>query len=906
MAINERDDIDLSLVVDSIKQASDRELKILSEISKKLDAPVVSSGLISPSHTASSEEVSAPQSAPKQRKRPVRRTAAKKRPGEVTAQLAKKQKPPAQEDTEHLKQTEALDTTLPMPSTGLELMQQQPKEAESVEKRELPVSAATQVQQSKQNAPELPAVSVNVDAPESDTSNIEKAIRDGLSEFDDFWKDEKGRLRRANGTYASKEENARYQKTAEDIAKERETEKQTSALARVVGTFRTAVDIGHDTANNDAADAAGAAAGGSWFYAAKELYTVGENILEGADNLKEKTSDLKEQWQSNKAFSFAKFFSKDKEAQEAFTSSEQTDTASQSSALLEQSSGPASVTNTISETASRESSKSSQQNANLSRLETRKSRFFESFGSLLGGVNGRDTLTERVSTSNNDSSSSVVANTVDKQSSTTQTSSLLAETKRQSSQENQRELIQEQTQEQKESNAEIISLLDDISSNTKGESTGLLSELSDIGSLFEGRGRKGRGGRRGGLFGKERASSKVSIGRPEKASRFKSVLNATGKKGAGIAAGGMSMAGTAFKGVSTLAKGAGKAIPLLAPMLAAYDAYSGFTDKEAQKETFNLKEGEEATTGQKAAMAAGSLLDMGGLVSGAAGLAGDALGALGFDGAKDALTFEAGDIAKGIYELFTGKSSSDKQTSTSSESVTSSNESQTSASSVTSANSSESATSYQSDVDQLVAQGVPLAKAEELAKQKAQEQASNATASKTDVVPANQMRVDGMQVATVSAIGNPVTGSKESKATSTKEYVSDQAVSNSSDNATSVKELGSLESMQSVESAQATSGVSKVISNQSASSVYAELAQKELQKSGKPNVIQLDKKSVEDLAKGIKKANSETSTTTVVQASPAIQKGRGPKPAATNNPGTGSIPNNFNDRSLQRQSADLE
>ncbi|MGI3093906.1 hypothetical protein ACRTEP_20960 [Vibrio diabolicus] len=902
MAINERDDIDLSLVVDSIKQASDRELKILSEISKKLDTPVVSSGLIGPSHTASSEEVSAPQSAPKQRKRPVRRTAAKKRPGEVTAQLAKKQKPPAQEEAENLKQTEALDTTLPMPSTGLELMQQQPKEAESVEKRELPVSAATQVQQSKQNAPELPSVSVNVDAPESDTSNIEKAIRDGLSEFDDFWKDEKGRLRRANGTYASKEENARYQKTAEDIAKERETEKQTSALARVVGTFRTAVDIGHDTANNDAADAAGAAAGGSWFYAAKELYTVGENILEGADNLKEKTSDLKEQWQSNKAFSFAKFFSKDKEAQEAFTSSEQTDTASQSSALLEQSSGPASVTNTISETASRESSKSSQQNANLSRLETRKSRFFESFGSLLGGVNGRDTLTERVSTSNNASSSSVVANTVDKQSSTTQTSSLLAETKRQSSQENQRELIQEQTQEQKESNAEIISLLDDISSNTKGEGTGLLSELSDIGSLFEGRGRKGRGGRRGGLFGKERASSKVSIGRPEKASRFKSVLNATGKKGAGIAAGGMSMAGTAFKGVSTLAKGAGKAIPLLAPMLAAYDAYSGFTDKEAQKETFNLKEGEEATTGQKAAMAAGSLLDMGGLVSGAAGLASDALGALGFDGAKDALTFEAGDIAKGIYELFTGKSSSDTQTSMSSESVTSS----TSASSVTSANSSESAASYQSDVNQLVAQGVPLAKAEELAKQKAQEQASNATASKTDVVPANQMRVDGMQVATVSAIGNPVTGSKESKATSTKEYVSDQAVSSSSDNATSVKELGSLESMQSVESAQATSGVSKVISNQSASSVYAEKAQKELQKSGKPNVIQLDKKSVEDLAKGIKKANSETSTTTVVQASPAIQKGRRPKPAATNNPGTGSIPNNFNDRSLQRQSADLE
>ncbi|HHC6465768.1 TPA: hypothetical protein ACQYC6_004116 [Vibrio parahaemolyticus] len=37
---------------------------------------------------------------------------------------------------------------------------------------------------------------------------------------------------------------------------------------------------------------------------------------------------------------------------------------------------------------------------------------------------------------------------------------------------------------------------------------------------------------------------------------------------------------------------AGKAFPFLAPALMAYDAFSGFTDKDKQKETFNLKDGQ--------------------------------------------------------------------------------------------------------------------------------------------------------------------------------------------------------------------------------------------------------------------------------------------------------------------------
>ncbi|WP_212756590.1 hypothetical protein, partial [Vibrio sp. 2-2(9)] len=89
--------------------------------------------------------------------------------------------------------------------------------------------------------------------------------------------------------------------------------------------------------------------------------------------------------------------------------------------------------------------------------------------------------------------------------------------------------------------------------------------------------------------------------------------------------------------------------------------FSGVTDKDKHKETFNLKDGQEATTGQKSAMALANVLDLGGLVSGGAGLLGSALGAFGFDGAKEALTFDSGDLAKGIYKLFGGEIEGDKK-----------------------------------------------------------------------------------------------------------------------------------------------------------------------------------------------------------------------------------------------------
>ncbi len=107
--------------------------------------------------------------------------------------------------------------------------------------------------------------------------------------------------------------------------------------------------------------------------------------------------------------------------------------------------------------------------------------------------------------------------------------------------------------------------------------------------------------------------------------------------GAGKAA---NIGGKAVSLGSKGALGAAKAIPvagqLLAAGMAVYDGVNGWNDAEMHKEAFSLEEGQEASTGQKRAAAA-NVLDMGGLLTGAAGL-------LGFD-------VNTADIAKGIYDV---------------------------------------------------------------------------------------------------------------------------------------------------------------------------------------------------------------------------------------------------------------
>ena len=94
-------------------------------------------------------------------------------------------------------------------------------------------------------------------------------------------------------------------------------------------------------------------------------------------------------------------------------------------------------------------------------------------------------------------------------------------------------------------------------------------------------------------------------------------------------AGGM-LKGAAKFGGAALSK---LALPLTV-LMAAKDGYDGFNDAEAQKSAFKLKEGEEASLGQKLSMGAGSILSMGGLT--------------------DYIGFSGEDIAKGIYQSFGG------------------------------------------------------------------------------------------------------------------------------------------------------------------------------------------------------------------------------------------------------------
>ena len=112
-------------------------------------------------------------------------------------------------------------------------------------------------------------------------------------------------------------------------------------------------------------------------------------------------------------------------------------------------------------------------------------------------------------------------------------------------------------------------------------------------------------------------------------------------KGAARGAAGLAKgAGTALKfgaraGAGALKVGARAAIPLLGAGLALYDAHKGWSDQKLHQQAFGLKDGQKASTGQKASAAAANLLDMGGLLTGG-------LRMLGMD-------VSTADLAKAVY-----------------------------------------------------------------------------------------------------------------------------------------------------------------------------------------------------------------------------------------------------------------
>lgn len=89
----------------------------------------------------------------------------------------------------------------------------------------------------------------------------------------DYWRDEKGRLRHKSGRYASKDESKAYE-TAEREKQKKEAKGQ-GIIARFIGALNQPKKV--DGAE-DAKEVAGAAAGGSLFYAAREMYGLANDV----------------------------------------------------------------------------------------------------------------------------------------------------------------------------------------------------------------------------------------------------------------------------------------------------------------------------------------------------------------------------------------------------------------------------------------------------------------------------------------------------------------------------------------------------------------------------------------------------------------------------------------------------
>lgn len=97
------------------------------------------------------------------------------------------------------------------------------------------------------------------------------------------------------------------------------------------------------------------------------------------------------------------------------------------------------------------------------------------------------------------------------------------------------------------------------------------------------------------------------------------------------------------------AKAVLKAIPILGTALSVgWDAYDGINDDEGQRATFNTGEGEDVSNRQKSAYTMANVVNMGGLVSGGAGLLASGARMIGMDKVADSLTFDTGSIAKGL------------------------------------------------------------------------------------------------------------------------------------------------------------------------------------------------------------------------------------------------------------------
>ncbi|MCS0220899.1 hypothetical protein [Vibrio alginolyticus] len=886
-------EVDLSLVVDAVKRASDKELTVLSEISRKLDGKTlptsqqkavlavdtkgiekaVTKGVSNASLNVSTIPSVNPQKGLKKKSSDTPKPSATKtkRTGEIELSFAPSQsaETQAKPDAKAVEQNSSVSGVKSIADT-----------LKSEDARE-PVKQAPVV--------------VNVEAPESNserldtsilddvTEKLEKAVSDALAEFEGYWEDANGKLRRSDGRYASKQEQSAY-KNAQQTALERQIEKQTNTEKESQNVFaKVATSLNQLAINNvkeflqeenDATDAAGAAAGGSFFYSAKELYHLEQDAKEALDNVTEKATSTKDKLKESK---LGRLFTRGKQAPEA-----------DSQAV------------TAIETVSHE-----QLSATKDSFETSHStQITPSDRPNRDGARGNDP----VNLARGDSSRISKA-------------SELTSTKDQSYRANMLEVLHESSADRERQFDDVLDKLDDLISATKAAANDGQGGLLDLaGDMFE-----RRRGRAGGHTGRKAGG---------KRGRIKSVMSGIGSKASNVASKGVSMAGAAFKGMSKIGSVAGKAIPFLAPALMVYDAFSGFTDQDKQKETFNLKDGQEATTGQKSSMALANALDLGGLISGGAGLLGSALGAFGFDGAKEALTFDSGDMAKGIYKLFGGDIEDDKEAKDSKaekeehlknaeayHTAKASNDSQ--AMRELDAKNSIQVTSQEAS-QKASEQGISYKEAylaverEKRISQDKRVQVANETgmdmSGMVEHPELGQVYSPDKKAEQVAAVDAEIKRRKEAEAVAALTKAANNTQTNSVTTASHESSINTELSnqktdAQSVVKVDTENTSNKTVATQSSiqrnervSELQAQAAMKDLKESGKPQTVELSKHSLDAIGRAV--SGSDNNKPTTIFAAPSGSSSKDKPASATK--ASGSIPLNFDDRSLQRQSADME
>ncbi|EGQ8284342.1 hypothetical protein DBT82_RS17145 [Vibrio parahaemolyticus] len=883
-------EVDLSLVVDAVKRASDRELAVLSEISRKLDGKTlptnqkkavlavdtkgiekaVTKGVSNASFNVSAIPSNNPQKVLKSQtsETPKSSSTKTKRTGEIELSFAPSQpaETQAKPDAKAVEQNSSVSAVTPIADTLKNEGAREPvKQAPVVVNVEAPESNSERLD-----------TSILDDVPEK----LEKAVSDALAEFEGYWEDANGKLRRSDGRYASKQEQSAY-KNAQQTALERQIEKQTDTEKESQNVFaKVATSLKQLAINNvkeflqdenDATDAAGAAAGGSFFYSAKELYHLGQDAKDALDDVTEKATSTKDKLKESK---LGRLFTRGKKAPEA-----------DSQAV------------TAIETVSHE------------QLSATKDSFETSHSTQITPSDrpNRDGARGNVSVNRGGVDSSRIS-----------TASEIKNTKEQTYRANMLEVLHESSADRERQFDDVLDKLDDLISATKAAANDGQGGLLDLaGDMFE-----RRRGRAGGRAGRKAGG---------KRGRIKSVMSGIGSKASNVASKGVSMAGAAFKGMSKIGSVAGKAIPFLAPALMAYDAFSGFTDKDKQKETFNLKDGQEATTGQKSSMALANVLDLGGLVSGGAGLLGSALGAFGFDGAKEALTFDSGDLAKGIYKLFGGEIGGDKEAEPEKVGHLKSAEAYHTA----------KASGDEKAMRELDAKNSTQVTSQEVA-QKANEQGisykeaylavksekQDSQDKRVKVAKETGMDMSGMvehpdlgqvyspekKAEQVAAVDAEIKRRKEAEAVAALTKAANNTQTNSVTTASHESSINTELSnqktdTQSVVKVDTENTSNKTVATQSSiqrnervSELQAQAAMKDLKESGKPQTVELSKHSLDAIGRAVNGSDATKPTTIFAAPSGGSSKD---KPASSTK-ASGSIPLNFDDRSLQRQSADME